>query len=379
MLIELYHNHLKKQLTTSQLFILEFLIDILQIKKDVRLERLARIFPSPITWEGRRRKLQRFLEIPQLIIAQILWPLIINWLTNNKKLEKLYITIDRTQWRDLNLLMISLVWKKRGIPLNWKFLPTLGNSTLAEQSEVLGPVFSLLKDYQIVVLGDREFCSVDLANWLRERKVGFSLRLKKNVCIEIEKDNWQRLDQLGVKPGVSAFYAGKRIRKSQPANGFEVAAKWRRKYRSKKSESPWFILTNLGSLTEAIQAYKHRMGIEEMFRDFKKGGYNLEQTGLRGKRLNGIVLVMSLAYFQGIIDGEKIEKKTIHKYVSRPKEIGKKYKRRSTFGVGLDSKEWAENVEKYQEKVQELINLSPHKRRFYRQGFRALTLIRSSF
>ncbi len=378
MLIELYHNYLKTQLTSSQLFILEFLIDILQIEKDVRLERLARIFPLPITWEGRRRKLQRFLTIPKLTIARILWPLIIDWLTDGKKLKKLYITIDRTQWQELNLLMISLVGKKRGIPLNWKFLPKIGNSNLAEQSEVLTPVFSLLKDYQIVVLGDREFCSLDLANWLRQKNVWFSLRLKKNVCIEIEKDNWQRLDQLGITPGISAFYAGKRIRKGQPTMGFEVAAKYRRKYRGKQPESPWFILTNLGSLTEAIQAYKNRMGIEEMFRDFKKGGYNLEQTGLRGERLNGIVLIMSLAYFQGVINGEEIEKKTVQKYAARPKEPGRKYKRRSTFGVGLDGKEWAENLERYQEKVKELINLSPHKRRFYAQGFRAATLIRSN-
>ena len=213
MLIELYHNYLKTQLTSSQLFILEFLIDILQIEKDVRLERLARIFPLPITWEGRRRKLQRFLTIPKLTIARILWPLIIDWLTDGKKLKKLYITIDRTQWQELNLLMISLVWKKRGIPLNWKFLPKIGNSNLAEQSEVLTPVFSLLKDYQIVVLGDREFCSLDLANWLRQKNVWFSLRLKKNVCIEIEKDNWQRLEQLGITPGISAFYAGKELEK----------------------------------------------------------------------------------------------------------------------------------------------------------------------
>ncbi len=35
----------------------------------------------------------------------------------------------------------------------------------------------------------------------------------------------------------------------------------------------WFILTSLGSLTSAIAAYQKRMGIEEMFRDYKSGGY----------------------------------------------------------------------------------------------------------
>jgi len=36
----------------------------------------------------------------------------------------------------------------------------------------------------------------------------------------------------------------------------------------------WFILTNF-DLPTAIKAYRKRFDIEEMFRDFKSGGYNL--------------------------------------------------------------------------------------------------------
>ncbi|MDJ0591781.1 MAG: hypothetical protein QNJ72_17580 [Pleurocapsa sp. MO_226.B13] len=37
-------------------------------------------------------------------------------------------------------------------------------------------------------------------------------------------------------------------------------------------------MTNLNSLSAATDSYAKRMGIEEMFRDFKGGGYNLENT-----------------------------------------------------------------------------------------------------
>jgi hypothetical protein len=47
-----------------------------------------------------------------------------------------------------------------------------------------------------------------------------------------------------------------------------------------KVKDAWFILTDLGSLPVAISAYKQRMGIEEMFPDYKTGGYNLEGNGL---------------------------------------------------------------------------------------------------
>ena len=33
-------------------------------------------------------------------------------------------------------------------------------------------------------------------------------------------------------------------------------------------------MTSLGSISEATLAYAQRMGIEELFRDLKKGGYN---------------------------------------------------------------------------------------------------------
>ncbi len=46
-----------------------------------------------------------------------------------------------------------------------------------------------------MVLGDREFCSVDLAKWLSEEaKVYLSLRLKKNEYVELEEQIWFQLD-----------------------------------------------------------------------------------------------------------------------------------------------------------------------------------------
>ena len=48
----------------------------------------------------------------------------------------------------------------------------------------------LLKDYQIIVLGEREFCGVELGRWLsQEQQVYLSLRLKKNEYVELEEQN----------------------------------------------------------------------------------------------------------------------------------------------------------------------------------------------
>ncbi|MEI6380390.1 MAG: hypothetical protein WCO81_05835 [Cyanobacteriota bacterium ELA615] len=80
---------------------------------------------------------------------------------------------------------------------------------------------------------------------------------------------------------MSVYYQGIKLTKSKGFEPVNLAAKWKKTYQNKKTKEPWFIMKSLGSLSEATQAYSQRMGIEEMFRDFKKGGYNLESTGLR--------------------------------------------------------------------------------------------------
>jgi hypothetical protein len=256
-------------------------------------------------------------------------------------------------------------------------LPKLGSSNFDEQTTNLQQVLPLFSQYKVIVLGDREFCSIDLGNWLKEKGVSFCLRLKRNHCIEAEHLVWRRLDELGIVPGTSLYFQGKRVRKTQPATGFDVACKWKRNYGAWKVEEAWFILTDLGSLPAAIDAYKQRMGIEEMFRDCKTGGYDLEGTSLKGNRLINMILLMTLAYLEAIFQGTELRKKQVQKYICRRKEPKKRYHRRSTFGVGLDGEKWVNYLEQFSLEVEQLMKLTPNKRRFYQQGMRAATLIRS--
>jgi len=199
------------------------------------------------------------------------------------------------QWGCINLVTIALIWKKRAIPLYWCLLPKLGNSKLLEQTLALQQVLPLFKQYKVIVLGDREFCLIDLESWLKTMGISFYLRLKKNHFLEIKNSICQRLDQLGVVPGTALYFKGVRVRKTRPLAGVDIACKWKQNYQKMKVKDAWFILTNLGSLPVALSAYKQRMGIEEMFRDCKTGGYNIEGSGLRGDRLIKIILLMTIA------------------------------------------------------------------------------------
>jgi hypothetical protein len=137
--------------------------------------------------------------------------------------------------------MVSMIWRKRGIPIYGKILDKQGNSTLENQQLVLTPVFAALSDYKFIMLGEREFCSVTIANWLKEKKVDFCLRLKKNVCIKTESELWAEVKMLGLEPGNSFFNREVTIRKTAPIKGFNLAGKWLGKYRNIITKEPWYI------------------------------------------------------------------------------------------------------------------------------------------
>jgi hypothetical protein len=57
--------------------------------------------------------------------------------------------------------MASVIWKKRALPIYWLLLSKEGSSNFDEQVATIRPVLKLLKDYKLVVIGDREYRSTD--------------------------------------------------------------------------------------------------------------------------------------------------------------------------------------------------------------------------
>ena len=184
---------------------------------------------------------------------------------------------------------------------------------------------------------------------------------------------------MGLKPGVSLYFQGVKVTKTKGFAGANVVCKWKRKYRGWTAEEAWFILTNLNSLNEALNSYQKRFGIEEMFRDFKSGGYNLEGTKVSDKRLMTLILLITLAYSQATLCGEIIKNKGVAKYVGRVKETGRNYPRHSNFYLGLHAIAWLESIQFFAVEIRELMKLSPQKCANYQRGLRAASLIGSTF
>jgi len=121
--------------------------------------------PIPILFESRRKKIQRFLSLPNLSIEKIWFPIVTNWLSTYFEPEKIiYVVMDRTSWSRINLFMVSVVWDKRSFPVYFCLLPKLGSSNLDEQTKILSKVLPLFKNYKICVLGDEPI--LDFRFWI---------------------------------------------------------------------------------------------------------------------------------------------------------------------------------------------------------------------
>ena len=85
-----------------------------------------KIFGSPILQRSRIKKLQRFLSLSQWDVKQIWFPIFQAWLQQEfEPGDILYLVIDRTQWANVNLLVISLVYNRRAIPIYFTLLGKL--------------------------------------------------------------------------------------------------------------------------------------------------------------------------------------------------------------------------------------------------------------
>lgn len=380
MLPKFYQTHLQKQLSANQYILLNLLVELLQGQKQVRLERLAANLPLPVLFESRRRQLQRFLISPKLAISSVWFALIKYLLTNYfSASKKLTVVVDRTQWRDKNLLMVSIIWQQRAIPLNWHFLTHKGNSSFAQQQAVIQTVLPLLKDYRVTVLGDREFCSIELGQWLENQGLAICLRLKRNEYIRRQNEFAQQLKQLGLKPGMSMFFTGVNVTKQVGFNQFNVACKWKRNYRQKQMTEGWFLLTNLPTVQVAVTAYQQRSGIECMFRDCKSGGYNLEGCHAIERRLSAIVLLIAIAYTSALIQGIDIRASKVERYICRPKEQARTQRRHSNFWIGLYGQSWLNNLYLYIDLVGQWMRSNRNKQLYYQRGLKAVDLLQPMF
>ena len=397
MLPSFYQICLQANLSPAQYLTLQILILLLQSHRTVQLEKLAALFPQPITFESRRRNLQRFLKLPQLSVKLLWFPLIKHIIkqefseknknrNQRRKLKKLrhlgylLLVIDRTEWQGRNLFVASLIYGQRALPVYWILLDKKGSSKLGEQKKFLKPLLKLLKPYPIVVIGDREFQSVELAAWLDDMSVAFILRQRKSTHLQLSgSEKYQPLKALNIQPGTSQLFPDIYHTETYKLGPFNLATRWKRPYRGNKMKDPWYLLTNLDSLEKILKLYAARFGIEAMFKDCKTGGYNIEKTKVSEPRFLALLLLIAIAYSLNTIRGQQLNIVPRRIYICRLKESSRSPERHSDFWIGTYGTFWVESMGTWSGLADSLMSLKPHKKPYFSKGLTALPSIQQAF
>lgn len=106
------------------------------------------------------------------------------------------------------LLMVTVAYRRRAIPLAWTWIRcSRGHSSAHKQLALLSYVRGLLpKSIPVLLVGDSEFGSVDVLKTLKRWRWTYVLRQKGSHQIKLlGQRHWQRFDALITRPGQSLW------------------------------------------------------------------------------------------------------------------------------------------------------------------------------
>lgn len=277
-------------------FVTRFLLALFAART-VNLAKLATAFSGRAKEESNYKRLQRFLhhfELPYAQLAEFVVKLL--------GVPGPYtLALDRTNWKagavDLNILMLSIVYRGIGFPVVWLVLPQAGNSDTLERETVMEIFINLFGAPNIAcLLGDREFVGQRWFRFLKKHRIQYQMRLRRNTLVRNARGKlvqaWRlfaatRVNQMLVIPqarqmwGLELFLSGCYL-----------------------GDGEYLILVGPELLDAPHTEYKKRWGIETLFGALKSRGFNLEDTHLQDpERLSRLLALLALAFTWAFVVG----------------------------------------------------------------------------
>jgi len=299
---ELYHTWMRRicelrpnQRITQVRNFVWLMIGIYQ-SRSVYLSRIALKIPGSAKLVSTTRRLSRFLENPAIRVREWHEPIARYWLQAQWEcLREIRLIVDGTKVGfGHQLLMVSLAYRKRAIPIAWTWVKhARGHSSAFKQLALLNYVKALLPPGAVVFLvGDCEFGPVRVLDWLDQQHWWYVLRQKTytSICLH-QSDQWKRFGSFIHHSGQSVWL-GKGYLTAKEVYPTDLLIHW-----AVGEEEPWCLATNLPDHAMALKYYQRRMWVEELHGDLKKHGFGLESTMLHDfDKLSRLTLAVAFLY-----------------------------------------------------------------------------------
>jgi hypothetical protein len=200
--------------------------------------------------------------------------------------------------------MVSVVYRKRALPLVWSVKPVKkGHASDEEHLTLLERVTALLPPNRTVVfLGDGEFDGVPVQAALSSWGWQYVLRTARNRLLEEEGELFS-FHQIAPLPGEAAWVEEVRFTRERFGPVLAVAV-W-----PEGKKEVVYLVSNLETAGEACFWYRKRFRIETFFSDQKSRGFHLHQSHLSDpERLARLMIGTCLAYLWVVFLGVTAQK-----------------------------------------------------------------------
>ena len=213
------------------------------------------------------------------------------------------------------LLMVSLAYRHRAVPIAWAWVKYVrGHSSAKQQMSLLRYVRTLLPPKTpVFLIGDSEFGSIVVLQQLDQWHWFYVLRQKGNTGLWLnEQTDWQTLDHFVQKAGQRAWFPKAYLTQCE-IYPVSVLIYWQM-----GEKEPWCLATNLPDQTLTVRYYRRRMWIEEMFGDMKRHGFDLESTMLHHiARLSRLTLAVAFLYVWLLAIGSQTIRSGLRHFLDR--------------------------------------------------------------
>ncbi len=288
------HNH-------RQLRRLASVCSAVQLARSTHLSHIARWLPQATQQTSRTRFLSRFFMSTQFRDDTI-YQLLLEQALSRYRVPVWHLIIDRNNWipKEQDVLMVSLSYHKRAIPMAWQ-LHDFGPTNAQEQMDLLQRVYAILpKNQPIILHGDAEFGSVPLMRFItRKTHWDFIFGQRSQTQFHLGDWQWQAVKTIHVTPSRPFFASNIFWTKTHhfgPLNFFAFYKPYRSIYND-PLKLVRYCTTSLPIAPHLRRLGHRRWGCEPLFRDFKSSGWQIQLSGLPDPdSRHALLLVLSINY-----------------------------------------------------------------------------------
>jgi Transposase DDE domain len=257
---------------------------------------VAAAMPLPTKQASKIQRFRRLLDNARLTAEGVYEPIVRAALTGLRK-QRVYLLLDRVVLTETqNVLVVSLGFRRRSVPLVWAILVHSGSSSLADQQAVLTAAVALLPpDVRVLVQADSEFRSQTLFGWIRAQSWNALLGIRGNILVSTDAHHSGQALTTWLPHRDSVAYLNQVWLTDDHHGPVNVLAWWDKNDRN--VVTCYAVMTNLPATWQTYRIGSRRMWIETLFRDWQSGGFALGTTAITDpERFHRLILLVCLVY-----------------------------------------------------------------------------------